>query len=498
MREQTQKSLDLLRKMLKSPEYSDIRKAWTQPSSSTSGLQNYNLERPSKKLFPRLTPLRNQIPRYKVTGGNAINWRAVTGINTGTSTPGVSEGNRNEFIAHTTADFTRKFAGLGHEDYLTFEAGYSGEGFEDVRALAMELDLVALMISEEFVLLGGNATLALGTPGTITFTNSTTGGTIGNVTIYAKVIALTLEGLRLAGTSGPVVTTYARTNADGSTDTVAGGSSQASAEQNSGALGGSNTSSTVIKVPAVRGAVAYAWYLGTSTGNANLYLNAITTVNEYDLVAPPTSSGQQLSTMTLADNSKNTLEFDGILTCVMDPAGNGYWKSLDNAALTANSDGSIVEIDAALKDRWDNYRLTIEELWVSSQELINLTKKVMAGGTATAFRITLPNAGSDMASVTAGAIVGEYLSKFNMEGGRSIPIRLHPYMPAGTMLGLSHTLPYPVSNVPQVWRMAVRQEYYGQDWPIKSRKYEHGVYVDEVLQPYAPFANIVIDNIKNA
>lgn len=505
MRAETQKTIDLMRKMLKNPQVASwVRKSWTQPSSSTSGLQRYNLEIPSKKLYPLITPLRKEIARYKVTGGNAINWRAVTGINTGNSTPGVSEGNRNEYLAHTTADYVRKFAGLGHEDYVTFEAGYAGEGFEDVRALSMETALQALMISEERVILGGNATLALGTPGTIAFVNSATGGALGNITVFAKVVALTLEGLRLAGSSGPVVTTYTRSNADGTVDVVAGGSSNVSAEANSTALGGSGTSYTTLTVPAVRGAVAYAWYLSTATGAETL--NIITTTNSVTVgksvvgtvsnQATVTTTGQVATAIT-ADNSKNGLEFDGIIALISDPAGNGYWKSLDGATLTSNNDGSVTEIDVALKDRWDNYRLTIEELWVNSQELLNLTNKVTKGGTASAFRINLPANPTDMSTLTAGTLVGEYISKFSMNGGKAFPIRLHPDVPAGTMIGMSHSLPYPLNNVPQVWRMAVRQEYYGQDWPLKSRKYEYGTYVDEVLQCYFPPSCIVLSNIGN-
>lgn len=493
MRDETQKTLDLLRKMLKSPQAASwVRKAWSQPSSSTSGLQRYNLEIPSKKLYPLITPLRKEISRYKVTGGNAINWRAVTGINTANSTPGVSEGNRNEYLAHTTADYTRKFAGLGHEDYITFEAGYAGEGFEDVRALSMETALQALMISEERTILGGNATLALGTPATPTDNGTiATGGSIGAGTYSVIVVALTLEGLRLAGSAGPVVQTYPRTNADGTSDTVNGGSSMKSAAMATAALTGS-TNQIKAKVAAVRGAVAYAWYVGTAGSEK---LEQITTINQVTLTSL-LGTGQAATAIT-ADRSLNGLEFDGIIALTSDPAGNGYWKSLDGATMTSNNDGSIAEIDTALKDRWDNYRLTIEELWVNSQELLNLTNKVTKGGTASAFRINLPANPTDMSTLTAGTLVGEYISKFSMNGGKAFPIRLHPDVPAGTMIGMSHTLPYPVSNVPQVWRMAVRQEYYGQDWPLKSRKYEYGTYVDEVLQCYFPAANIIFANIGN-
>jgi hypothetical protein len=35
------------------------------------------------------------------------------------------------------------------------------------------------------------------------------------------------------------------------------------------------------------------------------------------------------------------------------------------------------------------------------------------------------------------------------------------------------------------------------DWPLKTRAYEFGVYAEEVLAVYAPFAMGVISNIAN-
>jgi hypothetical protein len=68
----TQETLDLLKAAQAAPD--DIIKSFVQPSTATTGLQAYNLEAPSKKLCPILTPLRNTIPR--VGGGFAIqaNW----------------------------------------------------------------------------------------------------------------------------------------------------------------------------------------------------------------------------------------------------------------------------------------------------------------------------------------------------------------------------------------------------------------------------------------
>ena len=64
----TAETLELLKVAQQNPD--DIIKSFVQPGSATTGLQAYNLEAPSKKLYPILTPLRNEIPR--VGGGFAI------------------------------------------------------------------------------------------------------------------------------------------------------------------------------------------------------------------------------------------------------------------------------------------------------------------------------------------------------------------------------------------------------------------------------------------
>ena len=63
------------------------------------------------------------------------------------------------------------------------------------------------------------------------------------------------------------------------------------------------------------------------------------------------------------------------------------------------------------------------------------------------------------------------------------------------MLFVTHSLPYPLSNVTNVVQMKVRQEYYQLEWPRRTRTYEYGVYADEVMQVYAPFSLGAIVNI---
>jgi hypothetical protein len=96
-------------------------------------------------------------------------------------------------------------------------------------------------------------------------------------------------------------------------------------------------------------------------------------------------------------------------------------------------------------------------------------------------------------------VVGFYFNPFAMDGGIKIPIKIHPTLPAGTILGWCENLPsqYLSNNVPNVAEVKVRQDYYQLDWPLRTRAQEFGVYAEEVLAVYAPFAMGVITNIAN-
>jgi hypothetical protein len=109
---------------------------------------------------------------------------------------GVSEGNRGQVIATTVNNYVATYAGIGLEDFVSFEADYAAEGSR-TRRRPPRSTCCAVMIQEEQIILGGNATLALGTTGTPTLVASTSGGTIGaSITVSVICVALTLDGYK--------------------------------------------------------------------------------------------------------------------------------------------------------------------------------------------------------------------------------------------------------------------------------------------------------------
>jgi hypothetical protein len=496
----TAQTLDAFKQAQKSPVADPLfaallaKSTFVQPGSATSGLNFYDLEPGAKLLFPVLTPLRNDIPRVSGRGGIQANWRAVTGINTGSVRAGISAGNRGGVIAVTTQDYVAVYKGIGLEANVDFEAVYAGQGFDDLRAVAAQALLESLMLQEEQIILGGNAGLALGTTPTPSLAASASGGSLASGTLSVICVALTLDGFINASVAGGIPAQINRTNADGSTDNFGGGSARKSANATVAVTG--PTGSVAATVAQTRGAVGYAWFWG---GSGAEVLGAITSINSVSITASAAGT-QTAASLPAADNSQNALVFDGLLTQAFNASLNAYFAAQPTGTagagtpLTADSEGGIVEFDAALKAFWDNYRLSPTTIYVSSEEMLNLHKKILQGGTNTAARFVFS---ADQGAVLGGMMVRSYLNKFSLSGAVEIPIKLHPNMPPGTVLFFSKTLPYPLSNVPNTVQIRTRSEYYQIEWPLRARRYEYGVYADEVLQNYAPFAFGAITNIGN-
>ena len=478
-----------------------LAKAYTQSATSTSGLTYYDLEAGAKLLFPQITPLIQMIPRVAGRGGTATNWRSITGINTGTIPMGVTEGLRGGIIATSTQDNVASYVTIGLEDSVTFEADLAAQNFDDVKALAVSNLLRASRIGEEQLVIGGNGSVALGTcPTPVNVVNST-GGTITSGTYHVRCIALTLQAYLRARvtTNFGIPTTHTYTLGDGtSSGAINGGASQVSADTTPAGAG--STQSIVSTVTSVPGAVAYAWFMG-SDGTTNCNLAAITTVNAYTFtaIAGTTTPGSGYATAVGAnfgsDRSTNSLVFNGLISICAASGSNALVATSDAAVLTSDTAGGITQINADLKSFWDNYRVGPQMILVNAQEVKNITKKVVAAGGAPLYRFNMDGASGNVLSLAAGTIVGSYLNPFTMDGGQNIKLMLHPNVPPGTIIYYSTSIPYPLSNVPNVLQIKTRRDWYQLEWPLRNRKWEYGVYSDQVLQCYFPPAFGVRQNI---
>jgi hypothetical protein len=474
-----------------------LKSTFSQPTSATSGINYYDLEAGAKLIYPVLTPLRNEIPRVSGKGGIQANWRAITAINPGQVSAGVSGGNRGGVIAITTQDYIAAYRGLGLESNVDFEADYAAEGFDDAKALATRVLLESLMLQEEVTILGGDgAAVALGVCPTPTLAASTTGGALAAETWSVIAYALTLEGFVSASVTTGILGQVTRVNADGSQDQFGGGSSARSTNATVATTG--STSSIAVTVTTVNGALGYALFWGAAGSET---LGAITSINSYVITAAATGTQAAASVPNgSADNSLNSLKFDGLLYQAYKAGSNAYIATQATGTagtgtpLTPDGEGGVVEIELALKHFWDTWRLSPTKIYISSQEQKNINKCILMGSQTASQRFVF---NVEQSQIAGGTMVRSYLNKYSMNGAVSIPLEIHPNMPPGTILFFTNKLPYPLSNVGNVNQIRTRREYYQIEWPLRSRKYEYGVYCDEVLQCYAPFSLGIITNIAN-
>lgn len=474
----------------------DLAKAFTQSNSATTGLTYYDLQAPALTLYPVITPLRNKLPR--VTGGRGIqaNWKAITVINANNISVGVSEGNRGGVLSTTVVDYYAAFRTIGVEDSVTFEADLAADGFDDLKARAVQGNLRSLMIGEEKMLLAGNGGgQALGQVGTVTLSTATTGGALSNGTYYAACVALTLQGYEYATSNLGVTGQITRTNADGSSDTYGSGCSRASAIASLAVAGGGAVQTLTASVTPIKGAVAYAWFMGSANAYASLFFAGVTSTSRYTLTGAIPGSGNVIpADLQSNDRSTNALHFDGFITMAAKTGSGSYWNAVSaGSTLTADGTGGIVELDTALQWFWDNLRIAPSEIWVHAQQMLDFRKKVLTGSSNAGQRFVFQTTQNGL---VGSSVIKGYLNPFTMSGGQEVPVNLHPNCPPGTIVFLTHELPYSLSGVTTVNRVLCRRDYYQLEWPLRTRKYEYGVYSDQVLQCYFLPGIGVITNIS--
>ena len=479
--------------------------------TTANNLSAYDLQAPAKNLYPVQTPIRNTLPR--TTGiGTATNWRTVRNIiGSGYDSMGwVPEGQRSGRMSYLTQTLSASFRTIGEEDQATYEAINAGRGFEDIRARMTMRLLQKLMLKEESAIIGGNTSVALTTPAAPTMSTGATGGALTATTYYAAVVALTYEGKNNSNLASGVATSQVITGADGSTYTLKGGSSAISAISSGEATSGTMT--LRMSTPVINGAVGYAWFVGTTAATSSLYLQGFSTINSFELTTTPVASTQAANAtgLNLTTNSTSDYAFDGLLYTAFNPtlvptstnAAGGYVKSLatgtagTGSTLTSSGRGSIEEIDDMLITMWNNNQISPTVIYCNAQEIRNISKKVLTG--ASSAPMVRYNVGENASSMqlAASPFVDTY---FNPITKQPLRIEVHPNLMPGTILAWADDLPaqYQSSEVPNVAEVRARQDYYQIDWPVTSRNQAVGVYCEEVLVVYAPFAIGIINNIAN-
>lgn len=499
--------------------------------AQSTNLLWYDLSRIVQQVYPyrELIPLLSRLPRTPGDGGNAFHWKRITGINVSGVSAGVSEGNRGARIALGEQDMLAKYKTLGLESSTTFEARLGARNLSpEVLGLAVQSTLRSLRINEEAILVIGNSSLPLGTTPTPTLAHGAVSGQTGTFTgaIYVACVALAGFGYinyktyNSVSLSGGVPGQVTKINADGSSDTFGGGSAAPSAIATVTPTGTECATATVTPVV---GAMAYAWFVGsTAASPSTMYLAGITPTNRAIFTAVPAATNQPLSALYVGgnpqDNSTNILTQDGVLTQIFgaitgpDPgramstnplvpsgvtfAASGainYTMASGNTGLTI-AGSTINEFDAVFRAAWEQYKLGFDRIMMSATDMQNTFGAMLNQSAASNIFRLLFDADEETGRIVAGRKVTSYMNKFT---NKVLDVETHPFLPPGTILFWSDRMPYEVSGVGNIIEAKVRQDYYQIQWPWRSRRYEYGVYVDEGFPVYFAPGFATITNINS-
>lgn len=497
---------------MKSPQFVDAMKAtYNQPSASTPtvGLQPYFLLS-LMTTIPVETPLFDLIPRVgNAPGGSSASWKIRNGLNARQITGGTPDRARNQQVGVKLFEYSAAFKFIQMEGSATLGAKLAGGEFVDVEGLAIEDALVSQKIETEYVLLGGNGGnngTALGAvTGVAVTVNSTSAGSISTANAFARVVALTIDGLRqitaygvgddpavFAADVGAVRTI---TPDFGNTYTVNLGAGTPSTEATVGSMTG-GTNEVKVAWTAVAGAAAYAVYAGATTGGSVKFVGVSYTTSMLVDAFPTTT---QAATAITGDRSQNVYVYDGIIPQIARIDTNtgltaGYVKSLNGATLTSTGKGGVVEIDAFLTDRKKKFKVSKFDIWLGPDMMPNVTAKVTQGSLATPFMIQVE---SGAMNLQGGQRVTRYAHPIT---GEVLDVKYHPNLPPGMILftitpaGLPAEY-YKGGNIPAPWRVQEWLSHTSVVWPQNDWARSAAVISAEVLQGFVPFANGYISEI---
>jgi hypothetical protein len=471
----------------------DIQKEITTTSPLSTSFAAFDLEAPAKMLTPRPTPLRNRIPRKKGVGTSHRVKRILGYTGTGTGGvanlwPGVTESTTNSFgslslergpqISYAADDLVLPYNSYSLSDSVSFDANFSGLGYQDLRQLSSTSTLYATMLMEERMMLFARGT-ASGYSGALAQVTSV---------VTASPVAATGQTALASGTYYVAVTADAGISANGFGESIA--SAIGSETVNTGDV-------LEITFPAVAGALGYNIYVGTTTGLANLkyqgtvkgalkaVINGAGTTSLLANNFAFSTTGAAASRAT-ADTSAYATGYDGILPTVLNPAISGAINAVNSTFSTANPG---VEFQNVFATMYGNVKADPDLVLLNGNDRKQLSDAIKSGSTAN-YRLTIQEPGKD--GVTYGSIVTGLQNEVT---GKAVDLMVHPWLNQGIAPVLSFTLPIPDTEVSDVWANFMVQDYMGIQWPVVQFSYDFSTYFRGTFFCTAPAWNGVVSGI---
>ena len=473
----------------------DMQKDITLTSPLSTSFAAFDLEAPAKLLTPRPTPLRNRIPRKKGVGTSHRQKQILGYTGTGTggvgnTWPGITQSTTTAFgsinyergpkISYAAQDLILPYNSYSLSDSVTFDANFSGLGYQDLRQLSSTSTLYATMLMEERMMLMARGTAsgysgALSAP-TFTLASPVAGAgqtAVADATYYVNVTAD--AGISANGFGESILGTQATT-----------------------AVASGDVLTVTVSTP-VTGALGYNIYVGTTTGAANLtYQGTLKGTGTFTIQgagtqgltgnnAALTTTGAAASRAT-ADTSAYATGYDGILATVLGP-NSGYNNAINSAFSTSNPGG---EFQTAFASMYQNVKADPDVVLLNGNDRKQLSDAIKSGSTAN-YRLVINNPGED--GTTYGSIVTGLQNEVT---GKAVDLMVHPWLNQGVAPILSFTLPIPDTEVSDVWANYMVQDYMGIQWPVTQFSYDFSTYFRGTFFCAAPAWNGAVSGIVNA
>ena len=471
----------------------NINKEITLTNPLDTSFAAFDLEAPSKLLTPRPTPLRNRIPRKKGIGTSHRVKRILGYTGTGTggvgnTWPGITESTTNAFgdinyqrgpqISYAADDLVLPYNSYSLSDAVSFDANFSGLGYQDLRQLSSTSTLYATMLMEERMMLMARGT-ASGYSGALA----------------APSVSSTSPAAGTGQTAIAADTYYIYVTADAGISGSGFGESIVSSVDNE-----TTASGDVLRITwaPVVGALGYNIYVGTTTGTANCtyqgtaqgtvaFINGAgatgLAANNFAL----TTTGAAASRAD-ADTSAYATGYDGILPTVLGP-NTGYNNAI-NAAFSTSNPG--VEFQTVFANMYQNVKADPDLVLLNGNDRKQLSDAIKSGSNAN-YRLVINQPGEG--GTTYGSIVTGLQNEVT---GKAVDLMVHPWLNSGVAPVLSFTLPIPDTEVSDVWANFLVQDYMGIQWPVTQFQYEFSTYFRGTFFCTAPAWNGAVSGIQTA
>jgi hypothetical protein len=412
------------------------------------------------------------------TGGIGQTWPGIT--ESTTTAFGSINYERGPKISYAADDLVLPYNSYSLSDSVSFDANFSGMGYQDLRQLSSTSTLYATMLMEERMMLMARGTAS---------------GYSGALSAPTFTLASPVAG---AGQTALAATTYyVNVTADAGISGSGFGESILGTEASTAVASGDVLTVTV--GTAVAGALGYNIYVGTATGAANLkYQGTLKGTGTFTIQgasatgltgnnAAFTTSGAAASRAS-ADTSAYATGYDGILPTVLG-SNSGYNNAINSTFSTSNPGNEYQVVFSRL---YDSVKADPDEIFLNGADRKQLSDSIKNGATAN-YRLNLTQ--TETGDYVGGAVIG---GLHNEVTGKLVPLTVHPWLPQGVSPVVSYTLPIPDTEVSDVWANFMVQDYMGIQWPVTQFAYEFSTYFRGTFFCTAPAWNGAVSGIVSA